>query len=215
MGENIPVHIEDVDGVVWSYVTPQLGEFPAVPLHEVLLWILEQISFGNVRIEADSRQRSVSLILGLNAAPSSRDTTVDQVAADSRKQLVCVDLAGWCAIAREQGVEPKGQDVVDELRTAPAPAYFYTDLWYAFAMVDILKRIREKTFVFSAPPILGKAPTDVIRLLGEATRAYLFCFNTASVALCRACVERLLKDRLKDRTEDVLRETMQSRTGEF
>ena len=209
MGEEITVHVENVDGVVWSYVTPSLGQFPETPLHEVLLWILEQINFGNFRIESDSRQRNVSLVLGLDAAPGSRDTTVDLVAANTRKQLVCVDLAGWCAIAREQGVEPKARNLVDELPSAPNAAYFYTDLWYAFAIVDVLKRIREKTFVFSAPPILGKTTPDVINLLGEATRAFLFRFNRASVALCRACVEALLKDRLKDRREDVRRE-MQS-----
>ena len=212
MGEEITVNIEDVDGAVWSYIT-QLGQFPETPLHEVLLWILEQINLGNFRIETDSRQRNVSLVLGLDAAPSARDTTVELVAANTRKQLTCRDLAGWCAIAREQGVEPKGRNLVDELRSAPNAADFYTDLWYAFAMVDILKRIREKTFVFSAPPILGEAPTDVIHLLGEATRAYLCHFNRASVALCRACVEALLKDRLKRKREDV-RFEMQSGTGE-
>src|SRR5438046_8008857 len=188
MGEEVTVNVEAVDGVVWSYITP-LGQFPEMPLHETLLWILEQINFGNLRIETDSRQRNVSLVLGLDAAPSSTDTTVDLEKANTRKQLVCVDIAGWCAIAREQGVEPKAENLIGEVSaSATNAAYFYTDLWYAFAMVDILKRIREKTFVFSAPPILGKTSPDVINLIGEATRAYLFRFNRASVALCRACV---------------------------
>ena|SRR2546428_2233712 len=142
MGQQITVTVEAVDGVVWSYLTPSLGRFPDMPLHEALLWILEQINFGNFRIEADSRQRNVSLVLGLAAAPSSSDTTVDLEKANTRRRLVSVDIAGWCAIAREQGVEPKGRNLLDEVSaSATESAYFNTDLYYAFAMVDILKRM--------------------------------------------------------------------------
>ena len=61
-----------------------------------------------------------------------------------------------------------------------------------------LRWIREQSFVFTAPPIAGKASEDTVRLPGEATQAYLFGLNRACLALCRACVESLSRKELKE-----------------
>ncbi len=214
MAKKKNVKVRAFDGAVWAFETPSLSQLPEAPLHEALLWILEQINLGNFRIEPDSCQRNVSLIVGFAAAPSSSETTVELEADHVRERLLAVNIAGLFSRSREQGVEPKWDALVDKASATMTHAgYFNTDLHYAFELVDVLKRIREKTFVFSAPPIMGKASADVVLLLREATRSYLFGLSRASVALCRACVERLLKDRL-NRT-DVLQEAMRSNTGEF
>ena len=60
-------------------------------------------------------------------------------------------------------------------------------------------------------PLKGRLPESVSRLLGEATRAYLFALNGSCVSLCRALLEATLKERV-DRTE-LLQAMLQDRFG--
>ena len=41
---------------------------------------------------------------------------------------------------------------------------------------------------------MGKASAGVVELLGEATRCHLYGFHRACVAICRASMEKALKD---------------------
>ena len=50
--------------------------------------------------------------------------------------------------------------------------------------------------MFSAPPIVGVAAPEVVALLREATRAYLFGQLRSCVSLCRALVEAALESRI-------------------
>ena len=93
-------------------------------------------------------------------------------------------------------------------------ALLNTELYYAFELIDILKRIRERSFVLEAPPILGRASSLTVSLLGEATRCHLFGFNRACVALCRACLEKSLKDRVPPKEQYQEQRVQNARTVE-
>ena len=71
-----------------------------------------------------------------------------------------------------------------------------TDLHYAFELVSILRRISSATFLFEAPPVLGRAESVLIDMLGEASRCLFFGLYRSSVSICRAVVEAALESKV-------------------
>jgi hypothetical protein len=61
--------------------------------------------------------------------------------------------------------------------------------------MKVLARLAKKTFCLEAPPIIGVATVTVFAYLRESTRCWLYGFYGASVALSRACLEDMLKER--------------------
>jgi hypothetical protein len=167
---------------------------PDAQLHEALRWVIRQLNLGFAVMETDSEGRGVTLVIGQAAARSSdAEATIRHVA---RRDLA-VNVAGLFAESRERGTEPRHQDFVDEAtQTAEESAYLNTEVHYALQLMDVLERLREHTFRLPALPILKRASEEAIGLLAEATKCYLYGFHKASVALCRAALERFLKERV-------------------
>jgi hypothetical protein len=202
------------NGKVWSYRRRACGDPAATPLHEVLAWILEQINLGNWHLACDSEGRGTTLTIGQAAAADVETSTIEEVAKEAERRLLVVNLVGILAKGREQGVEPQHADLAETVRmTATEAAYTNTEFHYAFELVSILERIRASTFVFTAPPIKGVLGDDVVGILREATRAYLFGLHRSCVSLCRALIEATLRERA-DPTE-LLNERFQSKKGEL
>ena len=159
--------------------------------------MVQQLNFEHFQVEDEEHGEILSLSIGRDAV--LEDATRDDVIERSTKRLQALNLSGLFAQTREEGIEPEHVALAEKITSAsrgePA-ALLNTEFYYAFELIDILKRIRERSFVLEAPPILGRASSLAVSLLGEATRCHLFGFNRACVALCRACLEKSLKDRV-------------------
>ena len=206
--------IEDHGNTLWAYVEPPAGAPGEVPVSEWLGWVLEQFNFGHWRCEAGDQGQLTSLIFGLPAGFSTEDWTPELLSEELKSRMQSLMFAGIFARGREEGVAPEDSALSEKVRmTIELGGEENTELHYAFELVQILKRIRKHTFVFTAPPIIGVAPDEVSALLREATRAYLFDLHSSCVSLCRAIVEAALKSKVS-RTQ-VLGEVMKNRKGEL
>lgn len=164
-------------------------------LYRALRWMLQQIHFGHYRVEDMANEEVLSVLVGRSAA--AEDAAPDEVIQETKKRFHSVNLAGLLAQARESGTPPKFFGLAERVRSTAGPgAFLNTEFHYAFELIGILKKIRERSFVLETPPILGAASSWAVSLLGEATRCYLFGFNRASVSLSRACMERSLRENL-------------------
>ena len=189
----------------WSYVFESAGpsdEWPVKNLCKALNWIVQQISFGNFQVEEDGGE-VISVLMGRGVPFEPGEMPAPEVAEKvqelTEQRLLSVSLAGIFARSREQGTEPKykaeHERIAEIVNSGKGDgAYFNTELSYIFQFIDILKRIRKRSFILEAPPIMGRASVGVVDLLGEATRCHLYGFHRACVAICRACMERALKD---------------------
>ena len=171
--------------------------------------MVQQLNFGHFQVEDEENGEILSLLIGRNAV--SESAAQDDIIEESKARLRAVNIAGLFAQARESGIPPEGAGLSEKVRsTAEDAAFLNTEFHYAFELIAILKKIRERSFVLEAPPVLGKASPWAVSLLGEATRCYLFGFNRASVSLCRACMERSLLERIPQ--VELLREKQEFRT---
>lgn len=190
--------IEVHDGVPWIFQNRSCGELPNDSLPDVLVWILEQLNFGHFSVESDAAGDGVSLTLGQAAAfvkPLKLDSANEFAEARNRSVLV----AGLFANARERGVEPQYSGLSERANAAArnsAPGRMNTDFHYAFELALILKRIAGATFLFEAPPILGRADSKLVDMLGEASRCLFFGLYRSSVSICRAVMEAALESRV-------------------
>lgn len=203
--------VEPAGDGFWAFQEKSIGKLPDASLHDVLNWILQQLNFGNCEIEEDQEGNAVTVILGKRAAPQL--VSQEEVAEHAGKRLDAVAISGIIARCREEGTEPRFDKFV---RTANMEASEWahrnTELFYAFELNKLLRRISKKTFVFSSPPIQGKTSDRAIWYLGEATRCYLYRLHRACISLCRACLEESLMSRLgtavwqKERIQERLRD---------
>jgi len=187
--------IEIHDGVPWIFRKRSSGELPADPLSDVLTWVVEQLNFGHFVVERDAEGDGVSLTLG-QAAAFSKPLKLDAAAdfAESRSRSVIV--AGLFAKAREHGVEPEHAGLSEKANAVARDSdtgKMNTEFHYAFELVSLLRRISQATFLFEAPPVLGRAESKLIEMLGEATRCLFFGLFRSSAAICRACMEAALE----------------------
>ena len=206
--------IEVEDDRAWLFDARSCGELPDASLHSVVRWVLEQLHYGCWLVQRDENGDGVTLVLGKQAAISFPAPVPDTAIEHDHRRTLALSLARVFAQAREEGVEPQHVDLAEEARlSATDAAYMNTEFYYAFLLIDLLERIRSKSFVFSCPPIKGPLPPAVSRLLGEATRAYLFACNRSAVALCRALLEASL-DAVVDPSK-VLQERFNTKKGEL
>ena len=185
------------NGALWADSPSGAGKFDRddFRLYRALRWVVEQISFGQFQICDDGAGNIRSLVIGEEAA--LEDDTLDDITERLKTSLHAVNIAGIFAQAREEGIEPKHVALAEKVTKSAGPgAFLNTEFYYAFELIDILKRIRERSFALESPPILGRASSLAVSLLGEATRCYLFGFNRACISLCRACLEKCLRDRV-------------------
>ena len=192
--------MEEVGQSYWTYKQRSPGDPGSGPLYPVLKWIVEQLNLGNFEVAFDEDKEVVGITLGRDAIPkvSSKDAALEH----ARSRFMTVSLAGAFAKAREEGVEPQFEGLSNKVTlSANEQAYTNTELHYALELVKVLGRFRKWTFIFSAPPILGKVPEKLIWYLGEATRCFLYGLHRACIALCRACLEEALSVKVKGTKE--------------
>jgi hypothetical protein len=214
MTKKVNYHVRQAEGKTWGYIQLTPGEPGDAPLSELLRWVIEQVNFGNWTSIANAEGELTTLTLGFAAGADAETTTVDEVAENIKRRLMSVNLAGVFARAREQGTRPENVEVAETIRfAATEDGYHNTELHYAFELVDILARIRHKTFFFATPPTVGVASANAVTMLREATRAYLFNLRRSCVAICRALIEDTLK--LHVSASAVLTERAASKSGEL
>lgn len=204
----------EVDGNgAWMFEARSCGELPTTPLHEVLRWALQQLHFGCWRLESDDKGENVTLVLGKDAAIAFAEPVVETAIEHERRRNLALNFAGLFAQFREQGIDPEHAEMAESARlSASENAYMNTDFYYAFEFANILRRVRENTqntLLFINLPLRGRLPESVSRVMGEATRAYLFKLNRSCVCLCRALLEAALHEHV-DMTE-LLQERLQER----
>ena len=194
---------------IWTFVAGSAGssnQWPEQDFCLALAWIVQQLHLGNFEVQDKEEGEVVSVLIGRGTTFAFKDTPQDEV-IDEVKDLVerrnlSVRVAGSFAQAREKGIEPKYEKLAEKAIVAvnaQSSGSFNTELHYAFQLIGILRRIKERTLVLHSPPILGKASRPVVEFLGEATRCHLYGFHQACVAICRACLEQSLKDRVPRR----------------
>jgi hypothetical protein len=188
----------EIDGdQAWTYTIRSCDYIPDAPLHDMLRWVLEQLHTGSCRLEKDDTGDVVSVVFGKGAAQTFPAPVWENAEQSFQQRYAAINIAGLFALAREGGIRPEDAGIAEKARvTATENAFMNTDFHYAFQLVKTLKRIHEKTFVFTTPPIAGRVGADVSRLLREATRAYLFGLNRACISMCRALIEGSLKERV-------------------
>ena len=186
--------LEDEGRGQW-HLGEMINPLPQSPLHSVLRWILDHLNAGCARFIGDGEEPPAhSVVLGQMA---STDASAEDAVKEVAERFLAVNIAGLFATARERGVEPEAEDLADKVkRLANENGRMNTDFHYAYELVGILERIRGKTFVFDAPPIVGRAEPQTMDLLQEATRCYLFGLHRACVAVCRTALEDSLKQRI-------------------
>ena len=197
---------EDDEGRAQWHLGTMIDPLPQAPLHRVLRWILDHLNAGCARFIGDGDDPPAhSVVLGQMA---SFDASAAEAVKEVTERSLAVQIAGHFAAARERGVKPEHEDLAEKAkRLMNENGTMNTDFHYAYQLVDILERINGKTFVFDAPPIVGRAEPQTMDLLQEATRCYLFGLHRACVAVCRTVLEDSLKQRVP--WQSLLEEGMQ------
>ena len=174
----------------------EINPLPQAPLHSVLRWILDHLNAGCARFVGDGGDDPPAHTVVLGQGASSY-VSAEEAVQEVQKRGLAVSIAGGFATARERGVEPEHEGLAKKAKgLANENGKMNTDFHYAYELVEILERISNKTFVFDAPPIVGRAEPQTLDLLQEATRCYLFGLHRACVAICRTVLEDSLEQRV-------------------
>ena len=210
-------------GEIWTFVDRTAGQsdqWPDKNFCNALAWIVQQLHLGNFDIQGEEDGEVVSVLIGRGAPfvfgfeDKTPEEVINEVKMQVKERSQAVNLGGIFARAREQGIEPKQEKLVEEVKKGAKIGYYSnTEIHYAFQLIRILKRIRERSFVLDSPPILGRASQRVVDLLGEATRCHLYGFHQACVAICRACLEKSLEERVP--RSELLQERWNTKGGEL
>lgn len=110
-------------------------------------------------------------------------------------------FAGVLATFRERGVDDdflEGAEFHREeaRRGAPTDLRLQTEFHYAMQLITMLPEIQQRSLELRTLPLLSHASGHLLDLLQEATRAHLLGLHTASLALCRAALEKALQERV-------------------
>jgi hypothetical protein len=205
--------VQLLNGRAWARLSSSRAPGIA-PIHEVLRFIVEQINFGNVDCTCDQSGMVTDFVIGAAASPPFDDRMVDGVREAVQERALAVNVAGLFAKAREEGIEPQYVQLVARANvTATQAARDNTDLHYALELIAILERVSQLGFVFDAPPVKSRAGADVVALLREATKAYLYGMTRGSVSLCRALLEAALKEKVPQ--AELIAERQRANKGEL
>ena len=217
--KHVTIGFEMEDDEAWIFQTRSFGRRATYALesslHLILQWSIEQLSFGCWEPRFDENDEAVTLVLGKEAANAFDQPVLEKAREYAGKRHFAVSLAGVFAEAREAGASPEDAPMIDNARCRaidhepspetnpeqidavhPANVWINTEYYYALRFIHLLRTMREKMFVFSAPPIRRVLPESISRLLAEATRGYLYGLNRSAIALCRTVLEATLQDRI-------------------
>ena len=198
-------NIEELEeGGNWTYLEHDAGVRPKEPvsipnLVKTLKWVVQQLDLGWFAVGEDGEE-DMSLVLGRRVAVDYRasEATVLKFANDRWDAVV---YSGVVAEARESGWSRKAADIYDDVSNQLTPQNraairMNAGFHYAYELVDALERTVKRSLALEILPVSENAPMEVRRYMKEATRAYLYGLDRASVALCRACVEAALRAKL-------------------
>jgi hypothetical protein len=206
--------IEIHNGSAWIFGRRSCGTLPTARVHEALVWVLQQLSVGHFVVEQDGQGDGVSLTLG--QAAYAKPINPEHAEEYEQNRLRSLTIARIFAKAREQGVEPEYaglSDTANAMARESTTGRMNTAFHYAFELASLLRRISDATFLFDAPPILGRAEPKVVDMLGEATRCLLFGLFRSSVSVSRTCLEAVLRSVVP--AEDLRTEIRSTQRGEI
>lgn len=197
LSESETFKVEPTEKGYWCYFTGRrsAGDFHAIPLHETLTWVLEQISFGQIVAKKDASGDTVSLAFG--AVCPRPGVSEIEVGKEVFKELLGFRLAGFLAQSRESGNSPKNSAIEEQLwQEVNENATRRMEFHYALELSRLLGHLCERLPSLEMLPILDHAPANTKAYIAEATRCYLLNLNRACISLCRACLEDTLKSSL-------------------
>jgi hypothetical protein len=207
------------DHSIWIYWTRSFGRSDVnaldIPLHQLLMWITEQISIGCWSPIFDENGDGIALVIG-EEAPHQMNMEEAKEYASTRH--AAINLSHLVALKFEGGAFAEDESLLAALRESannnsestglsidehggyhPANAWKNMEICYALRLLPLLERIRRKLFDLPAPPIQGKLSDKVCGLLSQATLAHYFELNASSVAMCRVLLEEALRSRTDER----------------
>jgi Domain of unknown function (DUF4145) len=218
--KKVKIGVEVIDEAAWIFMLRSFAnqEHNALdaPLHVILRWVIEQISFGCWQPRFDEKGEAVTIVIGQEAADNTFDDPIHESAgAYGIKRFHAIQIAGLFARARESGVPPDWEGMVEMQRNTavsnppsastapnqidavhPANSWVNTEFFYALQLVEVLRKLHGRMFAFSAPPMRGVLPEPIAQQLAEATRAHFYGLNRSAVAMSRAILEAALRSRI-------------------
>lgn len=75
----------------------------------------------------------------------------------------------------------------------------YLEDYYAYQMVDMLPQIVERAQALAVTIVKNKPSKDIVFILREAFKSYIYGLNVACICICRCVLEQLLEESLKDK----------------
>lgn len=75
----------------------------------------------------------------------------------------------------------------------------YLEDYYAYQMVDMLPQIVERAQALAVTVVNSKPRKEIVVILREAFKSYIYGLNVACICICRCILEQLLEDSLKDK----------------
>lgn len=93
--------IEIHHGCPWIFGRRSCGTPPTAPLHEVLVWVLQQLRVGHFVVEHDDLGDGVSLTIGQAAAVARPMAGADEAPEYEQRRLMSLTVARLFAGARE------------------------------------------------------------------------------------------------------------------
>lgn len=75
----------------------------------------------------------------------------------------------------------------------------YLEDYYAYQFVDMLPQIVERAQALAALVVKNKPNNEIVLILREAFKSYIYGLHVACICICRCVLEQLLEESLKDR----------------
>ena len=119
------------EGRGWWPYSERIDSPPQTPLYSVLRWILNQLNMGCAEFIGEGDNPSAhTVVLGQRAAYYS---SAKEASEEAQKRSLAVNFAGIFAKARERGIEPEYEELVEKaVRLANENAKMNTEFHYAF-----------------------------------------------------------------------------------
>jgi hypothetical protein len=122
------------------------------------------------------------------------ETSFDPLRMDGASAF---DLVFWAAESRAQNIGDSYESDLDRASNIGLEAYEYLTSSIGFSPSEVFRRWRSLPIFFIPGHVASKHPSaekgGLYELLDNAIRAYVFGATLASVAMCRAALELLLK----------------------
>lgn len=176
-------------------VGPRPEPPPEGRIQHLLEWILNQLNFGYFEVVPDDHGRIRTVAFGDGAGRYFDDEESAVKWADTRQ--LAVSIAGIMSDERVGGTEARHEELHKRVKNSLGVwGEWNTELGLAQEVLQRLGRLRKMTLRLDALPLKGVAPAVVIGYVTEATRLWMYGFDAATVALCRASLECALRNKL-------------------